>query len=270
MAAALPRQPHPFHPFRYTRDVALVLITHLGGYPLADLDASILRTVFAKIAAITDSKGLPQAASAMQHLPTTLRAALNLAVKDCILDCNPARHIEIHGYQQPHAKVWTEARVASWEQTGAHPAVAASGPPTSSPSSSPPSPTTPCTRSGGSPVYAGCAAANCAGCAGPTSTSTGLCSPSNATAPPPATRSSRTTPRLPPDAAPSPWTSTLSGSCGRTAAGSRTSAATPSPTVSGGPAPDTYSSAASTHVTPTVHKGRTDEGPEPRFRSSDL
>ena len=60
----------------------------------------------------------------MQHLRTTLRAALNLAVKEGVLDCNPARHIEIKGYQQPHAKVWTEARVATWEQTGAHPAVA--------------------------------------------------------------------------------------------------------------------------------------------------
>jgi integrase len=60
----------------------------------------------------------------MQHLRTTLRTALNLAVKEGVLDCNPARHIEIRGYQQPHAKVWTEVRVASWEQTGAHPAVA--------------------------------------------------------------------------------------------------------------------------------------------------
>ncbi|MCY1145723.1 site-specific integrase [Actinoplanes sp. Pm04-4] len=41
-----------------------------------------------------------------------------------MLVCNPARHIEITGYQQPHAKVWTEARVGSWEQTGALPAVA--------------------------------------------------------------------------------------------------------------------------------------------------
>ncbi len=55
---------------------------------------------------------------------TTLRAALNLAVKEGVLDCNPARHIEITGYQQPHAKVWTEALVESWEQTGVHPAVA--------------------------------------------------------------------------------------------------------------------------------------------------
>jgi len=60
----------------------------------------------------------------MNHLRTTLRAALNLAVKEGVLDCNPARHIEITGYQQPHAKVWTDARVESWEQTGAQPSVA--------------------------------------------------------------------------------------------------------------------------------------------------
>ncbi|MEV6927607.1 tyrosine-type recombinase/integrase [Dactylosporangium sp. NPDC051485] len=110
--------------FHYTRDVEQVLIPNLGGYRLADLDAGVLRTVFARIAGTTNSKGRPQSASAMQHLRTTLRAALNLAVKEGVLDCNPARHIEIKGYQQPHAKVWTEARVASWEQTGAHPAVA--------------------------------------------------------------------------------------------------------------------------------------------------
>ncbi|GAB3853088.1 hypothetical protein ACFPIJ_48060 [Dactylosporangium cerinum] len=127
MAAALARHPHhhpsdhpvPLHPGRRHRPHS-----HLGAYRLADLDAGLLRTVFTKIAAVTNSKGRPQSASAMQHLRTTLRAALNLAVEEGVLDCNPARHIEIKGYQQPHAKVWTEARVASWEQTGAHPAVA--------------------------------------------------------------------------------------------------------------------------------------------------
>ncbi len=110
--------------FHYTRDVEQVLIPHLGAYRLADLDAGLLRTVFARIAGTTNSKGRPQSGSAMQHLRTTLRAALNLAVKEGVLDCNPARHIEITGYQQPHATVWTEARVASWEETGVHPAVA--------------------------------------------------------------------------------------------------------------------------------------------------
>ncbi|ADL49518.1 integrase family protein [Micromonospora aurantiaca ATCC 27029] len=111
--------------FHYTRDVDIVLIPHLGRYRLADLDAPpFLRAVFAEIAATRNSKGRPQSASAMHHLRTTLRAALNLAVKEGILDCNPARHIEITGYQQPHARVWTDARVESWEQTGARPAVA--------------------------------------------------------------------------------------------------------------------------------------------------
>ncbi|MEV4130587.1 tyrosine-type recombinase/integrase [Dactylosporangium sp. NPDC049742] len=110
--------------FHYTRDVDTVLIPYLVRYRLADLDAQVLRTVFAAIADTRNTKGRPQSVSAMHHLRTTLRAALNLAVKEGVLDCNPARHIEIKGYQQPHAKVWTEARVESWELTGAHPAVA--------------------------------------------------------------------------------------------------------------------------------------------------
>ncbi len=110
--------------FHYTRDVDTVLIPHLGRYRLADLDAVLLRTAFTGIAGTRNSKDRPQSASAMNHLRTTLRAALNLAVKEGVLDCNPARHIEITGYQQPHAKVWTDARVESWKQTGTHPAVA--------------------------------------------------------------------------------------------------------------------------------------------------
>jgi integrase len=110
--------------FHYTRDIENVLIPHLGCYRLADLDAGLLRSVFARIAATTNSKGRPQSAAAMVHLRTTLRAALNLAVRQGLIECNPARHIEIGGYQQPHAKVWTDARVAQWEQTGDRPAVA--------------------------------------------------------------------------------------------------------------------------------------------------
>ncbi|MEU1751948.1 tyrosine-type recombinase/integrase [Micromonospora matsumotoense] len=110
--------------FHYTRDVDTVLIPYLGRYRLADLDAPLLRTVFAQIAATTNSKGRPQSASAMQHLRTTLRAALNLAVREGLIGCNPARHIEVSGYQQPHAKVWTDARVEQWERTGDRPPVA--------------------------------------------------------------------------------------------------------------------------------------------------
>jgi hypothetical protein len=78
----------------YTRDLELALIPHLGKYRLADLDGPLLRAVFSKIA---NRKGLPQSPSAMQHLRSTLRAALNLAVREWLIDSNPTRHIEITG-----------------------------------------------------------------------------------------------------------------------------------------------------------------------------
>jgi integrase len=108
----------------YTRDVERMLIPYLGRYRLADLDACLLRTVFEQIAATTNAKGQPQSASALQHLRTTLRAALNLAVKEGLIQTNPARHVTVHGYRKPHAQVWTDERVHAWERTGEHPSVA--------------------------------------------------------------------------------------------------------------------------------------------------
>jgi hypothetical protein len=43
----------------YTRDVELVLVPHLGQYRLADLDAPLLRSLFATIAQVPNSKGKP-------------------------------------------------------------------------------------------------------------------------------------------------------------------------------------------------------------------
>jgi hypothetical protein len=51
--------------FHYTRAVDAVLIPHLGRYRLADLNAKLLRTAFATIAATRNSKGRSQSASAM-------------------------------------------------------------------------------------------------------------------------------------------------------------------------------------------------------------
>jgi hypothetical protein len=42
--------------FHYTRDVDTVLIPYLGRYRLADLDAQLLRTVFALIADTRSAK----------------------------------------------------------------------------------------------------------------------------------------------------------------------------------------------------------------------
>jgi hypothetical protein len=53
-----------------------------------------------------------------------LRAALNLAVREGVLEANPARHVEVAGYRRPHAQVWTDGRVEQWRRTGQRPAVA--------------------------------------------------------------------------------------------------------------------------------------------------
>jgi integrase len=108
----------------YTRDVEQVLIPRLGTFCLADLDAPRLRATFTEIARTTNRKGLPQSAAAMQHLRTTLCAALNLAVREGVIESNPARHLEVVGYRRPHAQVWTDDRLAEWRATGQRPAVA--------------------------------------------------------------------------------------------------------------------------------------------------
>ncbi len=108
----------------YIRDVENFLIPHLGKVCLADLTMRRLNAGFAEIARTTNRARQPQSASCLQHLRTTLRAALNLAVREGIILDNPARRIEIPAYRTPHPQVWTDGRVTEWQNTGIRPAVA--------------------------------------------------------------------------------------------------------------------------------------------------
>ncbi|MFJ3909559.1 tyrosine-type recombinase/integrase [Streptomyces vinaceus] len=56
-----------------------------------------------------------------QHVKATLRASLNDAIGQQIITFNPAAHVEIDPVRKPKALVWTEERVAKWEQTGEKP-----------------------------------------------------------------------------------------------------------------------------------------------------
>jgi hypothetical protein len=47
--------------------------------------------VFAEIAQTTNAKGRPQSSSALNHLRTTLRAALNVAVREEPINSRPGR-----------------------------------------------------------------------------------------------------------------------------------------------------------------------------------
>ncbi|MEV4826789.1 tyrosine-type recombinase/integrase [Micromonospora sp. NPDC049257] len=109
---------------QYTRDVEQFLIPHMGRITLAELNIRRIRSGFDDIAQTTNGRGQPQSPSCLQHLRTTLRAALNLAVREGLLDANPIRHLELPSYRKPHAQVWTPARVAEWRATGRRPSVA--------------------------------------------------------------------------------------------------------------------------------------------------
>ncbi|TGB05756.1 site-specific integrase [Streptomyces sp. MZ04] len=56
-----------------------------------------------------------------QRIKGTLRAALNDAIGQQIITFNPAAHVEIDPVRKPKALVWTDERVAKWEQTGEKP-----------------------------------------------------------------------------------------------------------------------------------------------------
>ncbi|WP_329119323.1 tyrosine-type recombinase/integrase [Streptomyces sp. NBC_01465] len=59
--------------------------------------------------------------STRQHIKATLRAALNDAIGQQIITFNPAAHVEIDSVRKPKALVWTDERVAKWQQTGEKP-----------------------------------------------------------------------------------------------------------------------------------------------------
>ena len=59
--------------------------------------------------------------STRQHVKATLRAAVNEEIGQQIITFNPAAHVEIDPVRKPKALVWTDERVARWQQTGEKP-----------------------------------------------------------------------------------------------------------------------------------------------------
>jgi integrase len=59
-----------------------------------------------------------------RRLFSTLRTALNAAVRERLISDNPARYVTLPRGARPHAVVWTKRRVRDWRQTGVRPAVA--------------------------------------------------------------------------------------------------------------------------------------------------
>jgi hypothetical protein len=67
------------------------LIPHLGRCPLASLRAGHIEAMFTAIAAQRTKSGTLMAAVTLQRIRATLRRALNMAIREGLLQVNPAR-----------------------------------------------------------------------------------------------------------------------------------------------------------------------------------
>ncbi|GAA0736836.1 tyrosine-type recombinase/integrase [Dactylosporangium roseum] len=108
----------------HTGYIEQFLIPHLGHIRLGELTVQHLATAFERIGQETNRSGKPHTPCTLAHIRTTLRAALNAAVREGLLPDNPARRLELPTHAKPRPVVWSRARVAAWQATGRRPAVA--------------------------------------------------------------------------------------------------------------------------------------------------
>ncbi|MET9249167.1 tyrosine-type recombinase/integrase [Nonomuraea sp. NPDC003709] len=108
----------------YADHVRIHLIPGLGRIPIAEPGQVDLRRFFAGLAQRRNRYGKALSPSTVQRIHATLRAALNEAIREGLIDTNPARRLRLPRTRRPHAQVWTRSRVAAWRATGQRPAVA--------------------------------------------------------------------------------------------------------------------------------------------------
>jgi len=72
-------------------------------------------------------EGWPSA-ERVRRLFSTLRSALNAAVRERLIRDNPARYLKLPKGRRPSAVVWTKRRVQEWRRTRERPVVAVSTP----------------------------------------------------------------------------------------------------------------------------------------------
>jgi integrase len=108
----------------HTQYIERFLIPHVGKIRLAELTARQLTAFFAAVGQETNRFGQPHTPTTLAHIRTTLRAALNSAIREGLIQDNPARQVELPSRRRAHALVWTPGRVADWHATGIRPTVA--------------------------------------------------------------------------------------------------------------------------------------------------
>ena len=121
MAAVLAFDPHQ-HPSddeaALHRDVERFLIPYFGPMRLSELTSRRLNAIFAEIGKASNRFGRPTSACTLQHIRTTLRAALNVAIREDLIADNPGPTGRTAHLPRPHPLVWTEQRITDWGRFG--------------------------------------------------------------------------------------------------------------------------------------------------------
>lgn len=119
----------------YASHLNLYLLPHLGEVRLDKLRVGHITAMFDAVVERNETitthrtsqderkrelvKGMRTIAPATMHrIRATLRAALNAAIRQRLIDYNPAAHVELPPARRPKPLVWTDERVKRWKATG--------------------------------------------------------------------------------------------------------------------------------------------------------
>jgi integrase len=108
----------------YTQLCRNHLIPYLGRVPLRDLTGQQISGMLESVRRFSAASKRPVSDGTIARIFATLRAALNAAVRQGLIEHNPARLVEQARARRPHAVVWTEARINQYLLDGQRPPVA--------------------------------------------------------------------------------------------------------------------------------------------------
>jgi integrase len=90
------------------------LVPRIGHCRMSELRPKHITAAIADIMAATATAPRPVGTSTAHRIRATLRSALTDAVKERLIDFNPAQHAELPTASRPKALEWTEARTAAF------------------------------------------------------------------------------------------------------------------------------------------------------------
>jgi integrase len=106
----------------YENHIRLYLEPMLGRIPLAELRRAHVQEMFDYLVR-HGSGGVPLSPNTLNRIRATLRAALNVAIREGLMERNAASGLTLPTPRRKRAVIWTEEQIAQWQITGERPPV---------------------------------------------------------------------------------------------------------------------------------------------------